>query len=157
MFPFSDSTLALLHQAGWTEDYQYDTTGWETLLKSAGYPIHEVARDFMQRFGGLVIAYPLPKKPTATEMLTLAVTRSSDSVFKDMARNLSEEIGVDVIEIGTFESGDLDLYMDATGCVYGEGAILVRVARSGEEAIENICCGNYGVNLLTNPPTPILL
>ncbi|MCW3100252.1 MAG: hypothetical protein JWL77_5870 [Chthonomonadaceae bacterium] len=157
MFQFSDRTLEMLYKAGWSEDYRYDVSHYRNFLSSQGYDVHDAALSFMQRFGGLVIAYPLPKKPEATEILRLAVTRAPDSLFKDKARNISEEIGVGVIEIGTFETGDLDLYMDATGCVYGEGAILVRVAKSGEEAIENICSGNYGENLLTGSSGQVLL
>jgi hypothetical protein len=157
MFQFSNKTLDLLHQAGWSEEYQYDVRDYQNFLSSQGFHVHDAALSFMRRFGGLIIAYPLPKAPAATELLTLAVTRSPDSVFKDKARDMSEEIGVDVIEIGTFETGDLDLYMDATGYVYGEGAILVRVAKSGEEAIENICSGNYGENLLADSPAQILI
>lgn len=157
MFHFSDKTLEMLHRAGWSEEYEYDIHDYRNFLSSQGYHVHDAALSFMRRFGGLVIAYPLLRRPTATETLTLAVTGSPDSLFKDKARHLSEEIGIDVIEIGTSETGDLDLYMDATGCVYAEGAILNRVAKSGEEAIENICSGNHGEALLANGPAQILL
>ena len=152
MFQFSIPTLALLHQAGWSEDYRYDTTEWESLLKGAGYTIHTVALDFMQRFGGLVITYPHPYALNATEELKFTVSYGIGNTGKDRARHASRYIselwrGVEGCDIGTFNTDDFRLMMDASGVVYGYGDVDFRVGDSGEEAIEHICSRNYGEDL----------
>jgi hypothetical protein len=152
MFQFSNHTLALLHQAGWSEDYNYDTTEWESLLKAAGYTVHLVARDFMQRFGGLVIDYPHPMVPTVTVQLKFTVSFGRDKIAKDWAREASQDLAVlfpdlDGCDIGSFNSDDYWLMMDVSGIVYGYGDAYFRVGDSGEEAIEHICSQNYGEDL----------
>ncbi len=151
MYQFSDHTLALLRKAGWSEDYSYDTTEWEALLKGAGYTVHSVARDFMQRFGDLVIDYPHPIVD-ATEQLKIKVSFGRDNIGKDRASGASEDLsvlfpGIDGCDIGSFNDDDYYLMMDASGVVYGYGFAYFRVGDSGEEAIEHICSRNYGEDL----------
>ena len=94
MFPFSENALAILHQAGWSEDYRYDTSGYINLLQSAGYHVHAVARDYMQRFGGLVIHYPhLNPEINDVETAKFSVYFLPGNVGSERARGISEELG----------------------------------------------------------------
>lgn len=65
MTRFSPATIALLQQAGWSDDRRVDTSEYEKCLKSEGYPVHAVVVDFLERFGGLRVTYPHHRVPQA--------------------------------------------------------------------------------------------
>ncbi len=152
MFEFYNNTLALLHQAGWSEEYKYDMTEWEALLIGASYTVHPVARDFMRRFGNLVINYPHPIVPTVTVQLKFNVSFGRGNIAKAWAREASQYLFVlfpciDGCDLGSCNDDDYWLMMDDSGVVYGHGFAYFPVGYSGEEAIEHICSRNYGENL----------
>jgi len=149
MFPFSAKTLALLRQAGWSEAYRYDTAGYERLLETEGYPVHQVAVDFMRRFGGLTITYPHPNPDlkNRTEELAISVSYNRAHIFRLNAESTSAEVGVDLCYIGSYHTRDYQILMDVAGNAYGDGDTLCHSGSSGEEAIENICNGSYGRDL----------
>ena len=147
MFRFSISTLSLLSKAGWSEEYRYDTSDYVTLLQSCGYTVHEAALDFMQRFGGLVITYPHPVVPRITETMRLSVNYGINNIFRGRARMASDLLGSRSMRYRHVSHARL---YSSNGCV-GRGLWLRRYSpppgESGEEAIDNICSGNYGEDL----------
>ena len=145
MFRFSEQTLACLQQAGWSEAYRYDTAQYVALLQSHGFVVHGAALVFMRRFGGLVFNYPHPRVPGVTEVAKFLVNDGDRSGLFGYTEDTGDALGVSLCAIGTYHTRDYFLGMDAQGIVYGFGyTILTRLGSFGEEAIENICSGDYG-------------
>lgn len=62
---FSKATMALLSSAGWVDERKVDTSKYEYILKSEGYPVHSSVISFLKSFGGLRVIHPhyqLPQK-----------------------------------------------------------------------------------------------
>ena len=53
MFDIPESVKQILRPFGWHENYKHDTSRYEKLYEDVGCPIHEHARDFLKKFGGL--------------------------------------------------------------------------------------------------------
>lgn len=53
MSDIPESVKQILRPFGWHENYKYDTSQYEKLYEDVGCPIHEHARDFLEKFGGL--------------------------------------------------------------------------------------------------------
>ncbi len=54
---FSEKTLKILHECGWTEDRFLHPDTFVVKLTNAGYKPHAAALEFLQRFGELKISF----------------------------------------------------------------------------------------------------
>jgi hypothetical protein len=53
MSDIPEALKQILRPFGWYDGYTYDTFQYEKLYKDMGCPIHESARNFLEKFGGL--------------------------------------------------------------------------------------------------------
>lgn len=134
---FSEKTLAILHQAGWSEDYKRDTKSYEHLLKSRGYPVHPVQLKFLSRFGGLICYSPDYGRAA---YFHFDVPRADYGA--DYLAEYSQHLGVSLSPIGQVFNGNMLLAMALDGTVYAlRDDTVVIYGGSGEEAIETLCAG----------------
>lgn len=145
MHTFSEKALAVLREAGWSEDRQIDITPYVEMLEKEGNVVFPVVTDFLRRFGGLELSWehPLrPRTPAGEEIrphlyllapyapnLIRIVPQSSLEVDEGL-------LGLKVCSIGHDSSG-IDIVMAETGKVYGEYMpTFFDLGDSGEEMIE---------------------
>jgi hypothetical protein len=136
---FSKSTLAILHSAGWSEEYRHDTTEDERLLKEEGYPIFPVILEFLKRFGGIHFRYP-HRVNYGTEFASFGAVAAVASTFFENVQIDVEELGVPLCLVGICYSGNMWVMMDEEGYVYTDyGSEMFLLGTSGEDAIEALC------------------
>lgn len=143
MTTFSTATIALLHQAGWSEDRCVDTSEYEKCLKSEGYPIHAVVLDFLKSFGGLRLVYPHYRVPeTNDEFWIDPIIAAADIYIERISEDYNERVGAKLCVIGEAFSRHMTVMMAPDGRVYaGYDDTLIHVGNSGTDAIEALCSG----------------
>jgi hypothetical protein len=137
---FSEVTHAILHDAGWSEDYRHDTTPDAKLLKQAGYPVFPVVIEFLSRFGGIRFNYPHPIMSGYEEYALFKVAEGSAYFLLEHVALDAEYLGRPLCLIGECYSGNMWMMMDEEGCVYTDyGSEMFFIGTSGEDAIEALC------------------
>jgi len=141
--PFSEITVGLLREAGWTTNRDVPTTAHEQALKAGGYQVFPVVRDFLRQFGGLQISrkFVWNRVPLVSKFhfdARIAVGAWSPEFIKSFE---SSERGP-LCVIGETEFGDSVLLMDEQGRLYsGTDEYLTLVGNSGYDAVEALCTG----------------
>jgi hypothetical protein len=139
MTTFSKQTMVTLHIAGWSEEYQYDTTEDERLLKAEGYPVFPVVLEFLKRFGGIRFRYPNHIN-YGSEFASFGAAVAVASTLSERVQLDEEELGAPLCLIGICYSGNMWVMMDKDGYVYTDyGNCLFLLGTSGEDAIEALC------------------
>lgn len=136
MITFSETTLAWLHKAGWSEDRVFDTSEYEQLLKEAGYPVFPKVVEFLRSFGGLRILFHHARVPNYMDDCNFIIPeaiREPDWMVDDV-----KTVGKPLCLIGECNRDHFWLLMDESGKVYAGENITFLVANSGPEAVEEI-------------------
>jgi hypothetical protein len=142
MAVFSAETIALLKQAGWSEDRCVDISEYEKSLQSEGYPLHEVVLNFLKRFGGLQVVYPHYRVKDEKDEFYINPTVAVADIDSGWVEEYSERIGVPLCIIGQAFSYHMTLVMAPDSKVYaGYDDTLIHVGDSGIDAIEALCSG----------------
>lgn len=136
---FSRESLA---RAGWTRDRRIDIAPHVRQLEADGYPVFEVVREFLARFGGLRLQYPDFRVPTHDDSCHFDAAEASRRISPYTVARYSEAIGKPVCPVGAAFHDHMVLMMTERGVVYAAfEATLVRIADSGVEAINSLCEG----------------
>lgn len=139
---FSDRAYSVLAAAGWSPERAIDISDQVAALEGDGYTVFDSVRAFLARFGRMVLEYAHYKDPTRPDRATLDAVEAAAGVFPETVSSWSAALGQGVCPIGQAFSDHMTLVMAADGSVYaGYDDTLVRVGRSGEEAIENLTTG----------------
>lgn len=143
MATFSAATIALLHQAGWSEERRIDISEYEKCLKAEGYPVLTVVVDFLERFGGLRVVYPHYRVPeTNDEFWIDPMIAAADIYIERVSEDYNQRVGAHLCVIGEAFSRHMTVMMSPDGKVYaGYDDTLIRVGDSGIDAIEALCTG----------------
>jgi hypothetical protein len=134
----SPQTESYLREAGWSAARRTDPTDYERAFEHEGVPLTQSTRDFLDRYGGLVIKYRDPLGQT--DVLDL---RADDAVRGIGPRGLDEmERLLDarpLCPIGHYQFATCMLLQDGSGRVFGVSDDTTSfLGESGEDAIENI-------------------
>ena len=100
MATFSAATIALLQQAGWSEDRRVDTSKYEKNLEAEGYPVHAVVVDFQQRFGSLRIVHPHHQVKEEKDEFYINPTAAVAGIGSGWVEEYSERVGTLLCVIG---------------------------------------------------------
>lgn len=143
MKDFSQKTLALLQQAGWSENRTVDISEYEKILKSEGYQIYAVVVDFLKRFGGLRLVFPHHRVPQHNDEFIIDPSIAAADIYIERVKeDYSERVGAQLCVIGEAFSRHMTVMMASDGKVYaGYDDLLICVGNSGTDAIEAICSG----------------
>ncbi|GLW51943.1 hypothetical protein Stsp02_76030 [Streptomyces sp. NBRC 14336] len=137
---WSAETERVLRAAGWHPGRTVLTATWEaTLRERGGFRISEAARRFLAEFGGLASTERGPGKTMARMGFTLdpTVAEWDDEIFDA----LSEAAGVELYPIGEADRRNLYLGMDPNGAVHVGMDSAVRLADTGDAALEKLVEG----------------
>jgi hypothetical protein len=138
MSEFSDSTLKLLQDAGWSENYLCKIVGFISPNDDLECSPSNVVLHFMQRFGELKIGMHERSVNRAFPIEFLKNPICED--FSHFAKRLNLESPLMAYVIGTAYSGHVELFMTENGQVLGHfDSLLWKFGDSGMEAIENLC------------------
>ncbi|MEP7284972.1 MAG: SUKH-3 domain-containing protein [Chloroflexota bacterium] len=149
---FSEQTLRMLQNAGWSEFYRYDISKYEKVYERAGCAPPSKVKEFMLSFGGLYFTVPGPrsaKSVTGFDFNPVKVLQDiyvcSDYEF------ISEQVGLPVSPayiIGSLHGIPAELLMVSDGKIYAYyDQILLKIGDSGEDAIEAMAIGRQFVKL----------
>lgn len=127
-----------LRTAGWSPSRRIDSDRYEAAFQGEGLSLNRAARDFLARYGGLVIRYP-----DAVGQTDVLEFRAEDAVVGMGGGALDRterELGVGrLCPIGHYQYAMCLLLQDEAGGVYGVSDDTTSfLGRSGEEAVENI-------------------
>jgi hypothetical protein len=135
-----------LKQAGWHENYKYDTQGYLRLYAKAGCPPPEPVIAFIECFGGLKILNA-HAKPRATLEINLdpmfdpAFVQIICSDYDDYCKRIGLPVS-SLYLIGASHQGYITLLMSSNGQVFGGyDEHLWKIGDNGEDAIEALCSG----------------
>lgn len=141
---FSILTRGCLYVAGWRQGRTIRTDHWESLLKSAGNPVHPAVIIFLREFGGLKVTHP--GRVLKTEIDTFHISPSAAMehfpIEEDGLYDLNDHVGKKLCAIGTASNDYMCLTMDEDGKVYAScDSFMFFVGNSGPEALEALCAG----------------
>ena len=140
---FNDRTLGCLKAAGWHAGRSVDTAEFKRRLEAEGCIFFPVVEKFMSEFGGLLMCHSNHCLPDVDDHFLIDPLISIDD-FDTLwvTEEYSRRIDTPLCVIGQAYRGYMVLSMDNEGSVYaGYDETLHKVACSGEEAIEKLCCG----------------
>lgn len=151
--PFSKETKRFLKEAGWFPGRTIETAGFERSLSRSRYPIHPCVLELLRSFGGLDITCHIWTGEHRLEHYHFNPTKVVSRRFVYEPDGFDFQVtGRRLCVIGGIWGGYGILHMDERGAVYATAdSVFFRVADSGEEAIENLCQGNDGVQLVIPP------
>lgn len=113
----------------------------ERCLFREGHGVFPAVREFLARFGDLVIAYP--RKDGSTDELDFRAENAAIAAPVERVAPCSAELGVELCPVGEYYWGHFKIMIAADGqMVAAFGSLINRLGRSAEEAVENILMGN---------------
>jgi hypothetical protein len=135
------TALAFLLKAGWTPRRAISTSLYEEAYRSEGRPFLLKAKQFLARYGGLIIPYVT--KSQKKDVLAFLAEREVHAMDRSGVECFEELIGVaPLCPIGHYQCGTCILFMDKRGHVFGgSDETLALIGRTGEEAVGNILSG----------------
>lgn len=138
---FSGAAAEYLRKAGWTPTRTLPTRVYEEASKAEGRSLLPKAKQFLSKFGGLIIQYS-PKSGQA-DVLAFLAERTIHAMDGSGLECFEELIGVSPLcPIGHYQFGTCILFMDKRGYVFGgSDETITLVGQTGEQAIENILTG----------------
>jgi hypothetical protein len=147
MSDIPEALKQILRRFGWYDGYTYDTFQYEKLYKDMGCPIHESARNFLEKFGGLRGILdktqrfnfdPYPRNPP-----NQGIIRNKCGIYED------EEIKLNVrhlVSVGAIHQEHIDLLVSDDGQFFGRyDHYLYFVGKDYIEAIINIYEGKITI------------
>lgn len=136
-----NAAIGFLRIAKWTPDRAVSTALYEESFAIANIPLLPQAKEFLARFGGLVIPYVT--KSQQQDVLEFCAERTVQGMGGGGIECFEELIGVaPLCPIGHYSFGTVMLFMDSRGWVFGGSDELVTfIGLSGDEAVENILTG----------------
>ena len=139
MYNYSAVTVTALHAAGWTENRHFDTAHYEELLHEEGYTTFPAVLTFLNKYGGLEIAFPMWRFPGYKDFFHFEVDKILPRIFTSTIDLYAEDIGTLLCPIGDVSDGSATMVMDPSGAVYLAVEGLHDLGTSGEDAIEALC------------------
>lgn len=140
---FSEKTVECLRDAGWEQGRSVDIEDFKKTLDGEECESFDEVDEFLTEFGGLKVHHP-HHKVSGTDDYFIIDPAGACEDFDPLwvTDDYSERTGEVLCPIGEAHRGHMVLAMGETGAVYaGYEDILHKVADSGAEAIENLCCG----------------
>ncbi|MDM8549382.1 SUKH-3 domain-containing protein [Desulfobacterales bacterium HSG2] len=145
MLRFSEKTLQLLRNAGWSEDRHFSPADEYTkALEHEDFYVSDAVREFLYKFGGLSVRHPHAKIKEKTDYFHFDVIRAINSGDPGwVSEEYSPRIGKELCVIGEAFRRSMVLCMSPDKSVYaGADENLFFIAESGELAIESLCNGD---------------
>ena len=141
-------TLRLhLYRAGWSEERSIDTSQYERAIIAAGLPLHLTVVEFVRKFGGLNVEFPVLVREGSRwdanrdgkEWFLIDPIKAIASRSCDWFEYYSDRAGKLLCPIGEAHRGHAVLLMAEDGTVYGGfDEEFWEEGKSGIEALENI-------------------
>lgn len=131
-----ERTLKKLEEAGWSEEYQVDTSRYEEYLQKNGYPIFPVALDFLKKFGEIKISTRRPGS-FCFRADPIHAARLNDHWF---FAGFEEVLGRSLCPIAETSNGSITIYVDEEGRVYaGDEGVFYYLTDNPVDMIRIVC------------------
>jgi hypothetical protein len=97
---YSDKTLAILHEAGWTEERRVPVDALRERLAAAGFAPHPAALDFLSRFEGLSVNHPSTRYEDGKNTCHFKLDRIIGLVDVDDIDDFGASVGTRLCPVG---------------------------------------------------------
>lgn len=145
MFKFSENTLELLHNAGWSGDRNFPSADdYIKALEDEDFYVSDAVKEFLSVFGGLFVRHPHAKLKEKTDYFHFDVIEALDSGDPTwVSEEYSSRVGKKLCIIGEAFRRSMVLCMSEDKKVYaGIDEFLFFVGESPGSAIEALCNGD---------------
>ena len=140
---FSDKTYQLLIKAGWQEGRKVQINNEIEFLQKSNFNLSKLIKDFLGEFCGLCIKHPHRHKPENIDYFEISAIKANETFDFEWVYEYSRRTQKYLVPIGESSRGYMILTMAEDGSVYaGYDDFLIKIADSGEEAIEALCWGS---------------
>jgi len=138
----TDFTRHCLEKAGWNPHRCVDITQVLSVLNAKGVYISAAAREFLSRFGGLVLSYPHFRSSSLDDSCHFIVERAAGNAEPIAIAEYMRVLDCRLTVIGEAFHDHMTMLMDENGAVFaGYEDTLVRLGDSGTEALNTLCEG----------------
>jgi hypothetical protein len=136
-----------LARAGWSADRSIDTGKYERAIIAAGLPLYPVVVEFLSKFGGLRVEFPVlvpdgskwSENRGRSDSFVIDPIKAIADCSPEWFEYYSQRVGKLLCPIGEAHSDHATLLMGEDGAVYGGyGEEFWQEGKSGIEALENI-------------------
>lgn len=139
---FGTRTQKCLDEAGWGRDRKIDVESMVAVLHADGYEISTTVREFLQRFGELVLNYPHYRNPALVDHCHFDAATAARNVFPQQVTAWTDTARKTLCPVGEAFHDHMTLVMSPDGQVYaGLDDYLYFVGPSPKDAIESLCEG----------------
>jgi len=145
MFRFSENTLKLLLNAGWSENRRTSLADdYTKALEHKNFHVSDAVKDFLYKFGGLSVIHPHAQLKEKNDWFHFDVIKAINSGDPGwVSEEYSSRIGEKLCIIGEAFRRSMILCMSPDKKVYaGIDEKLFYIGDSGESAIECLCNGD---------------
>lgn len=150
--PFSDHTLSVLREAGWSPARRIDPQSAVAALQQAGYTVFAPVHDFLVSFGELHLRYPIvtQRGRQLTSDMRLDPRQALPRLFREDIAAFEQIVGTELCVIGDGGHGHLTFMMDEHGRVFGGiEEWFAFYGETGAHAIEHVVTGT-GIVAITH-------
>ncbi len=142
---YSENTLRLLRDAGWSENRRFALLNkYKQALESNGFSVPAAIESFLNSFGGLLVKHPHAELKEQTDYFHFNVIKAisgGDPAW--VTDEYSSRVGKQLCVIGEAFRRSMTLCMSSDKKVYaGLDDMLFLVGNSIKSAIETLCNGN---------------
>ncbi|MDQ1920062.1 SUKH-3 domain-containing protein [Massilia pseudoviolaceinigra] len=133
---YSDQTLAILHDAGWTEERRVPADALRERLAAAGFVPHPAALAFLTRFEGLGFTHPSSKYEDGKNTCHFDLDRVIGQVDVDDIDDFSASVGTRLCPVGEINRGNSIVAIGEDGRVFSYYSPFIALqTRTVDEAI----------------------
>lgn len=138
MYNFLEKTKKILSENEWNENRKFDSQPFIEYLNNNEFIIHKTVLKFLNSFGGLNIIF---EKNTDKDNIEFNPIKANEGFHTYWIKeNYHSRTNSILCPIGIAYRNHMIVSMDELGYVYGGyDDTLIRLGKSGEEAIDNIC------------------
>ncbi len=138
IYNYTEKTKKSLLESGWFENKQFDTSKYFEYLFKNDFIIHETVKTFLNSFGGLIICFD---RDGEQDDIEFEVFKAIDDFHPNwLKKHYPKRTNTILCPIGVAYRGYMVVSMDEYGQVFaGLDDTLIRLGKSGEEAINNVC------------------
>lgn len=139
---FSTKVLAELQNAGWHENYQFDSGYFIDILKNNHYEVSDAAKKFLKKFGNLTIECDHPRVIGGVNILSTIIWEKLIPFISNNIQIFVNATGIQCCPVGRCMDEEMPLYISQDGKFYSmDSDACYLVGETVEQAFENLIHG----------------
>ena len=154
---YSDDILAILREAGWTEERRVPADALRARLAAAGFVPHPAALDFLSRFEGLAFTHPSHKYEDGKNTCHFDLDRIIGQVDVDDIDDFGASVGTRLCPVGEINRGKSIVAIGEDGRVFSYYSPFIALqTRTVDEAIPHFLSEGKAIATRAYDGNPLL-